>query len=100
MPTPLQIRDRLATISDPCSLTMGRPVDICALGLVEQVEEADGHVRVELCLTDPSCAHFNGLRRYITDTLLAMPGVVSAEVVQTTQVLWTPERITPKAGQG
>jgi hypothetical protein len=47
---------------------------------------------VELVLTDPSCVHFTGLRRYITDVLLKLPGVDSVEVAISTTILWTPDR--------
>ena len=100
MPSRQDILGQLAQVDDPCSLTMGRPVDICALGLVERVEATDGHVAVELCLTDPSCAHFMALRQFIADKLLALPGVVSVEVTQTTSVLWTPDRVLTKVRQG
>jgi metal-sulfur cluster biosynthetic enzyme len=43
-------------------------------------------------LTDPSCVHFTGLRRYITDVVLKLPGVESVEVAISTTILWTPDR--------
>jgi metal-sulfur cluster biosynthetic enzyme len=33
----------LATISDPCSLAAGRPVDIVSMGLVEDIRIDHGH---------------------------------------------------------
>jgi metal-sulfur cluster biosynthetic enzyme len=84
---------QLRKVVEPCSILMGRPVDICAMGLVDQVDFIAGHVRVVLCLTDPGCIHFKGMKRYIADALLAIPGVSSVEVALTTQTLWTPDRI-------
>jgi metal-sulfur cluster biosynthetic enzyme len=71
---------------------MRSPLDICQMGLVGKVECTDGHVLVELVLTDPSCVHFGGMRRYITDLLCELPGVETVEVTASTTVLWTPER--------
>lgn len=89
------VRARLATVPEPCGLLMGTPLDICEMGLVESVACADGHVRVELVLTDTSCVHFAGLRRYIADVLRELPGVESVEVTASTTVLWTPDRRRP-----
>jgi metal-sulfur cluster biosynthetic enzyme len=91
-PSEEAVRARLATVPEPCGLLMGTPLDICEMGLVESVACADGHVRVELVLTDTSCAHFSGMRRYITDVLRDLPGVESVEVTASTTVLWTPDR--------
>jgi len=84
---------QLRKVVEPCSILMGRPVDICAMGLVDQVGFIAGHVRVVLCLTDPGCIHFSGMKRYITDVLLEIPAVSSVEIALTTQALWTPDRI-------
>lgn len=88
-----ELFDQLRKVVEPCSVLMGRPVDICAMGLVDQVDFTAGHVRVVLCLTDPGCIHFKGMQRYITDVLLELPVVTSVEVALTTQTLWTPDRI-------
>lgn len=86
------VRARLRAVPEPCGLLMRSPMDICEMGLVESVECADGHVRVELVLTDTSCVHFSGLRRYITDLLRELPGVETVAVTASTTTLWTPDR--------
>jgi metal-sulfur cluster biosynthetic enzyme len=92
------VRAQLRRVPEPCALRMRDPVDICEMGLVEEITVTGGHVRVELVLTDPSCLHFTGLRRYITDVLLELPGVDSVEVAISTAILWTPDRQTGRAG--
>jgi metal-sulfur cluster biosynthetic enzyme len=87
-----RVRDELRTVPEPCGLLMREPIDICAMGLVESVECREGRVRIELVLTDPSCVHFTGLRRYIGDVVGALPGVESVEVRASTTQLWTPDR--------
>lgn len=99
MPSEEDIRAQLATVPEPCGLLMRSPLDICQMGLVEKIEREAGCVRVELVLTDTSCVHFAGMRRYITDALLTLPGVERVEVTASTTVLWTPDRVRPQDGQ-
>ena len=91
-PTDEAVRAQLRRVPEPCGLLMREPIDICAMGLVEEVTVTGDRVRVELVLTDPSCVHFGGLRRYITDVLLQLPGVTEVEVAISATVLWTPDR--------
>ncbi|HKS98649.1 MAG TPA: iron-sulfur cluster assembly protein [Rugosimonospora sp.] len=92
MPTPAEIRDHLRRVPEPCALLMRRHDDIVAMGLVDGVECHDGHVRVELVLTDASCVHFGGLQRYIRDVLTGLPGVRTVAVTASRTKLWTPDR--------
>ncbi|MDT7574478.1 MAG: uncharacterized protein QOH17_811 [Pseudonocardiales bacterium] len=91
MVTAERVRAELRTVPEPCGLLMREPIDICAMGLVDTVECRDGRVTVVLVLTDPSCVHFTGLRRYIGDVVSALPGVESVEVTASTTKLWTPD---------
>ncbi len=91
-PTLDAIRAQLRKVPEPCGLLMRAPLDICQMGLVDEITCAGGRVRVVLVLTDPSCVHFCGLRRYITDVLLELPGVDAVEVAISTTTLWTPDR--------
>ncbi|MEU4227832.1 iron-sulfur cluster assembly protein [Nonomuraea sp. NPDC026600] len=92
-PSEETIRAQLSKIPEPCGILMRSPLDICQMGLVDKVECADGRVRIELVLTDSSCVHFTGLRRYIVDVLRELPGVETVEVVASTTTLWTPDRL-------
>jgi metal-sulfur cluster biosynthetic enzyme len=84
---------QLRNVAEPCSIAMGHPLDICEMGLIDDIEIADGHVRITLCLTDPGCIHLRGIRQFITDELMALDGVRSVEVRQSLNDLWTPERM-------
>jgi metal-sulfur cluster biosynthetic enzyme len=86
------IRAQLRKVPEPCGLLMRAPLDICEMGLVDEISCSGGRVRVVLVLTDPSCVHFGGMRRYITDVLLELPGVDAVEVAISTTTLWTPDR--------
>jgi metal-sulfur cluster biosynthetic enzyme len=92
-----QVLDALRGVAEPCSLAMRTPMDICEMGLVEGVEIESGHVTVTLVLTDPSCVHFTGMRRFIEDELLALAGVTRVAVAMSTRTLWTPDRVRRRA---
>lgn len=96
MPSAERIHRELRRVPEPCGLLMREPIDICEMGLVEKIECRDGHVHVVLVLTDASCVHFSGLRRYICDVLTALPGVDSVAVTASTTQLWTPDRRRPE----
>jgi metal-sulfur cluster biosynthetic enzyme len=92
MPTEERVREELHRIPEPCGLLMREPIDICEMGLVDEVDCSDGRVRIVLVLTDASCVHFSGLQRYIGDVVGALAGVTSVEVTASTTKMWTPDR--------
>jgi metal-sulfur cluster biosynthetic enzyme len=87
---------QLARVGEPCSIAMGGSANICEMGLIEDVTLQDGRARVVLCLTDPACINYGRIARYITDALMQLDAVEAVEVTQTTEVLWTPDRVTLK----
>ena len=88
-----QLVDALREVADPCSIAMRASMDIVEMGLIGELRIEGGHVVVELVLTDPSCAHFRSLQSYIGDVLKTLDGVESVQVVHSTAVLWTPDRV-------
>lgn len=95
MPTEQRIREALRRVPEPCGILMREPIDICQMGLVDEIRCVEGRVHVVLVLTDASCVHFTGMRQYIIDVLTALPGVDSVEVSVSTTTLWTPDRKKP-----
>ena len=88
-----RIRERVASIPEPCAFAMGKPTTLGAMGLIDQVEFEDGRATVTLCLTDTACVHFAAMRCYIADVLADLPEVTSVAVNQTLTELWTPDRM-------
>ncbi|MCB2052403.1 MAG: DUF59 domain-containing protein [Novosphingobium sp.] len=89
---------RLDTIPEPCSIAMRDPMSLVEMGLIEDIVlDPQGAVTVTLCLTDPGCVHFNGMRAYIADAITTLPGVNSVNVCQTLDTLWTDERVRRRA---
>jgi metal-sulfur cluster biosynthetic enzyme len=87
------VLERLAEVPEPCSILMGGAMNIRQMGLIEGVEIREGQVCVELVLTDASCPHFQGMRRYITEVLMELDGIAGVEVTISTRTLWTPDRV-------
>jgi metal-sulfur cluster biosynthetic enzyme len=87
----------LATVHDTCSLFNGTRLDIVEMGLVDDVEQDGGNVRVRLLLTDPMCLYLFEMRSQIIEALSGLPGVENVEVEPVAGKLWWPERMTPEA---
>jgi metal-sulfur cluster biosynthetic enzyme len=97
MPTRKQIYDALSTVYDTCSLFNGTQLDIVEMGLVHDVDQTGGTVRVRLLLTDPMCLYLFEMRSQIITALEALPGIDAVNVEPVAGKLWWPERMTPAA---
>ena len=97
MGTREQIFEALSSVYDTCSLFNGTRLDIVEMGLVHDVEQDQGNVRVRPLLTDPMCLYLFEMRSQIIDVLSALPGVESVEVEPVSGKLWWPERMTSEA---
>ena len=72
----------LKTVFDP-----EIPVDIYELGLIYAVEIGDdGHVKVEMTLTTPSCPSAQELPSQVEESVRMVPGVTDVNV----EVVWDP----------
>jgi metal-sulfur cluster biosynthetic enzyme len=63
MATRKQIFEVLSSVYDTCSIFNGTRLDIVEMGLVHEVEQDEGIVRVQLLLTDPMCEARERLER-------------------------------------
>ena len=87
----------LSTVYDTCSLFNGTRLDIVEMGLVHEVAQEGGSVRVRLLLTDPMCLYLFEMRAQIIEALSGLPGVESVQVEPVAGELWWPERMAPEA---
>jgi FeS assembly SUF system protein len=93
LPSETALLDAISTIYDP-----EIPVNIYELGLIYAVDIADdGAVKVEMTLTAPGCPSAQELPVQVRDTLLAVPGVTSADVETVWDPPWDPSRMTDEA---
>jgi metal-sulfur cluster biosynthetic enzyme len=87
---PDEVRSALRQIIDPCSVGLGRPVDIVTLGVVDDIVVNGGDVLVKLLLTDPACFFLGDFRRYITDVVSGLDEVSSVRVDLVDDRVWMP----------
>jgi FeS assembly SUF system protein len=73
------------------------PVNIYDLGLVYDVEVAEGHVIVTMTLTTPHCPVAESLPGEVETRLLAVPGVATAEVRLVWTPPWDPQKMSDEA---
>ena len=97
MATRDEIYAALAEVHDTCSVFNGTRLDIVEMGLVHDVEQDGGTVRVRLLLTDPMCLYLFEMRAQIIEALSALPGIDAVEVEPVAGKLWWPERMAPAA---
>ena len=93
LPGETALLDAIATIYDP-----EIPVNIYELGLIYAVEISDaGAVKVEMTLTAPGCPSAQELPVQVREAVLAVPGVISAEVETVWDPPWDPSRMSEEA---
>lgn len=86
-----RIREALRGVSDP---ELG--INIVDLGLVYDIEVADGAARVTMTLTSPGCPAGGEILSGAKRAAESIEGVDEAVVNLVWKPFWTPERIDPK----
>lgn len=84
----------LQTVEDP-----ELPIAITDLGLVHDVQVADGRIAVRLVPTWTGCPALDVIRTRVREALEALPGVREATVEYTYDEPWTMSRVTPRGRQ-
>jgi len=69
-------------------------LSVLDLGLIYDLEIADGRVRVRMTLTAPGCPIHDSMAEWVRQAILRGPGVTTAEVAITFDPPWTPDRIS------
>ncbi len=87
-----QIFDALRECYDP-----EIPVNVVDLGLIYDVQIADGRVAVRMTLTAPGCAMGGMIAQSVRNRLLKVDGVTEADVRIVWEPVWTPARMSPEA---
>ncbi len=93
------IRAALNTILDPCSEVAGAPAGLDDMGLIEAIkiqprESGKADVKVDLCVTHPTCIMAGMFVHSAQEKLQALEGVESCDV-QLKSTVWTPQRMRP-----
>jgi metal-sulfur cluster biosynthetic enzyme len=100
MPDPEEIRTRLDSIKDPCSVVQSTPMGLDEMGLVKSVEvDEDGCVDIELRLTSPFCEMVAFMQQEAIKEVGAMDGVREVRVRHDSGFDWDHDLIKPPARQ-
>jgi metal-sulfur cluster biosynthetic enzyme len=85
------VRRAADTVTDPCSVTLGRPVGLAAMGVVRSIELPEpGRVQILVALTDPMCPFWMRMERDLTEAVEALDGITSCEVRLSSEI-WSPD---------
>jgi metal-sulfur cluster biosynthetic enzyme len=94
-----EIRRRLNTIVDPCSIAAGAPAGLVDMGLVREVtirEGSDGTtVRVRIGLTEPGCMIGASFLVRARECLEPLAGIDHLDVQLQHDCDWTPNDMDP-----
>jgi metal-sulfur cluster biosynthetic enzyme len=92
------VRERLASVYDPCCKDKG--ISVVDMGLLYRAQVAStGAARVELLLTSGWCPFASRVLTEIEQAVAAMPGVTSADVEIVWDEAWSVDRLAPSARQ-
>ena len=89
--TATTVREALRQVKDP-----ELDLNIVDLGLVYDVELADGEVAVKMTLTSPGCPAGPMITNDVYRVIRGLDGVKEVDVEIVWEPYWTPERIEPK----
>jgi metal-sulfur cluster biosynthetic enzyme len=88
---PETIRQALRQVKDP-----ELDLNIVDLGLVYDVEVADGDVRINMTLTSPGCPAGPMITNDAYKVVRALEGVKDVDIDIVWEPYWTPDKIDPK----
>jgi metal-sulfur cluster biosynthetic enzyme len=91
------IREALRRVVDPCSIAAGAHISLVDMGMVEEIDEVDGAVRITLMLTSPICWQAGNIIAKVEEVVGALPGVQSVACVLDPIAQWMPEHMHPDA---
>lgn len=86
------IINELKTVYDP-----EIPVNIVDLGLIYQVKVQNGHVQVEMTLTNPGCPVAGEFPAIVESHIRTLPEVNSVKVTLVWEPAWTTDRMSEAA---
>jgi len=89
--TEATVREALRQVKDP-----EIDLNVIDLGLVYDVEVADGHVHINMTLTSPGCPAGPMITNDAYRVIRALDGVKDVTIDIVWEPYWTPERIDPK----
>lgn len=98
-PVLLAVWQRVREIEDPCHVLADYPITLVDLGVINRVEIDEGYVEIGLTYTELGCAFAPRILQRLEEEVMAVPGVLSMDVVYEPDPPWTPDRMSLKARQ-
>lgn len=98
-PSPLEVREQLDEIVDPCSEARGTDISIVEMGLLKKVEVDGGTVDIELRITSPSCMMVGYFIEEANKRVGSLPGVEEVTLETDGGLSWRDEMIAEDAKQ-
>ncbi|MGW4335733.1 metal-sulfur cluster assembly factor [Rhodococcus koreensis] len=95
-----EVTQSIGKVHDPCSIAMGRPLDLVSMGIVEGIDVTEGRVAVRLVLTDPMCFVQADILKAVDEAVRLVSGVKDCKVSIDGNILWTSERISSSSVRG
>ena len=74
-------------------------VNVVDLGLIYDIEQNDGNIKVDMTVTTPGCPLHESMLQGVGDALSIFPGVKRVEVRLVWEPLWAPDRISAEGRQ-
>ena len=91
------VRRALRDVADPCAIATGVPVDVVAMGLVQDIRIDGDDVVVGLRVTSPFCLQIGLITEQARAAVGRLPGVGDVRVEADPAVEWLPEDMEPAA---
>lgn len=87
----------LGRVVDPCSIATGAPISLVEMGMVKDVVEDAGTVRITLRLTSPICWQAANIVAKVEEVVRAVPAVSAVECRLDPNSDWMPDMIAESA---
>lgn len=96
-PSVARVEAALRAVVDPCSAANGSDLDVVEMGLVDDIQVADGHVTVDLLLTTPACDMIAYFHEAIETHVGDLEGIETVDVRTDNGFEWTETMMTDAA---
>ena len=93
------VRDALAGVVDPCSISTGVPLTLAEMGMVRDIAVDGGRVAVTLVLTSPVCWQAGNIIQAVEASVSRLPRVTAVTCTVDHDAGWLPGQMDPRARQ-
>lgn len=87
----------LERVVDPCSIATGAPINLVDMGMIKDIANDAGDVRIELRLTSPICWQAGNIITKVEEVIALLPGVRSVTCALSPVSDWMPDMMAASA---